>query len=306
MKKLLFKILKILFIVFFCVFIVFNMNVDSSYYREIIKKRDLLVKTKSPKIILVGGSNLAFGVDSDTLSNRFALPVVNMGLMGGFGLKFILEQTASHISPGDIVLISLEYEHFWSNPYGNFQLTSALIEDPSQIKYITVLHVPYILENLPRSIREKLSIYVYDFFYRNEILFQQKNIYSNSEFNEYGDMMAHYGMPPSHERVKVEIIPSDIPDKNIEILKKFLKKCNEVGARVFLIHPPTHEAFVWKNEENIGKLFNKLSINEIVYVSEIKEFIYKDEDFVDTKYHLNINAKNINTEKIIKAIKMKL
>src|SRR5258708_4132609 len=45
-----------------------------------------------PKIILVGGSNLAFGINSEIIEKEFKMPVVNMGLHAGLGLEFTLNE----------------------------------------------------------------------------------------------------------------------------------------------------------------------------------------------------------------------
>ena len=46
-------------------------------------KLHVLSATISPKVVLVGGSNLAFGIDSELISKSLGMPVVNMGLHAG-------------------------------------------------------------------------------------------------------------------------------------------------------------------------------------------------------------------------------
>ena len=54
---------------------------DDSYLAAILEKDRLIRNTPSPKIILVGGSNLAFGIDSKAIEDSLGLHVVNMGLI---------------------------------------------------------------------------------------------------------------------------------------------------------------------------------------------------------------------------------
>ena len=58
----------------------------------IIDKHAHADSIKAGKIILAGGSNLAFGIDSKQLEETLGMPVVNLGLHAGLGLHFILEE----------------------------------------------------------------------------------------------------------------------------------------------------------------------------------------------------------------------
>lgn len=42
-----------------------------------------VIANSSPKVILVGGSNVAFGLDSEIIQHQLEVPVVNMGLHVG-------------------------------------------------------------------------------------------------------------------------------------------------------------------------------------------------------------------------------
>jgi hypothetical protein len=54
-------------------------------------KHRMLRETSSPRIIFLGGSNLCFGLDSRRIADTFDMPVVNLGLHAGIGLKFMME-----------------------------------------------------------------------------------------------------------------------------------------------------------------------------------------------------------------------
>lgn len=75
-----------------------------------IEKHLRLEKTPPPRTILVGGSNVSFGFDSRLLEEGLGKPVINMGLAAGLGIEFMLNEVRSHISAGDTVLLSFEYD----------------------------------------------------------------------------------------------------------------------------------------------------------------------------------------------------
>ena len=60
---------------------------DDNYLAAVLEKDRLIRSTPSPKIVLVGGSNLAFGIDSKKIEDSLGLRVVNMGLYAKLGLQ---------------------------------------------------------------------------------------------------------------------------------------------------------------------------------------------------------------------------
>ena len=74
-------------------------------------KSQYLIEADEQRLVLVGGSNVAFGANchAETITSR---TVVNLGLHAGIGLNVMLEQALSGIRAGDLVVVSLEYEHF--------------------------------------------------------------------------------------------------------------------------------------------------------------------------------------------------
>ncbi|MDO5773940.1 MAG: hypothetical protein Q4P16_06500 [Spirochaetales bacterium] len=111
MKKFLLKLL-CLFTVVFAV-LIFGIAVlvfaapqyKYSYNASLIDKIDFLEKSASPKIILCGNSNLAFGINSKLIENEFCMPVVNLGLHGGLGNAFHEEAAKLNIQTGDILIV---------------------------------------------------------------------------------------------------------------------------------------------------------------------------------------------------------
>jgi hypothetical protein len=53
---------------------------DDNYLAAVLEKDRIIRNASSPKVILVGGSNLAFGIDSKMMQDSLGMSVVNMGL----------------------------------------------------------------------------------------------------------------------------------------------------------------------------------------------------------------------------------
>src|SRR5688572_19607287 len=64
----------------------------NDYHRASVTKHQRLSALPSPKIVLAGGSNLAFGIDSQMIEKATGRKVVNMGMDGYLGARFLLAE----------------------------------------------------------------------------------------------------------------------------------------------------------------------------------------------------------------------
>ncbi len=82
------------------------------YLGAAIDKHNRLAQQPAPRVVFVGGSNLAFGLDSAEIERSLGYGVVNMGLDLSLGLDFMLREIEPFLARGDVVVISPEYEEF--------------------------------------------------------------------------------------------------------------------------------------------------------------------------------------------------
>ena len=64
------------------------------------------------------GSNIAYGLDSSVIQRELGGHVVNMGVNGYLGVRFMLEEVKDAIKAPDVVVISLEYDSFYKSVDG--------------------------------------------------------------------------------------------------------------------------------------------------------------------------------------------
>lgn len=70
-----------------------------------------------PKIVLLGGSNVLYGIDAAQIVRKNKFPTVNYGTHAALNLDFLLWRASKVLNPGDVVVLSLEWEHFHRNPF---------------------------------------------------------------------------------------------------------------------------------------------------------------------------------------------
>ncbi|MBD5105768.1 MAG: hypothetical protein HDT41_02120, partial [Lachnospiraceae bacterium] len=86
-KELLFflKCIILAILLFLLCFVVIMPQYLQNNQASLIDKVKRLESIEGPKIVLVGNSNLPFGIVSEDMENALHMPVVNMGLHGGVG-----------------------------------------------------------------------------------------------------------------------------------------------------------------------------------------------------------------------------
>ena len=81
---------------------------DKSFYGGMAIKYDRIKNISDRKVVIIGGSSLAFGLRSDLLEQELGIPVVNFGLYANLGPKYMLDVAEDFIGKDDIVIIAPE------------------------------------------------------------------------------------------------------------------------------------------------------------------------------------------------------
>lgn len=113
---------------------------DMSFYGGMKIKYDRLRNVKGNKIVVIGGSSVAFGLRSDIMERELNMPTVNFGLYANLGTKYMLDVAEDHINSGDIVIIAPEQnaqslslyfnaEAVWQSSDGNYKVLTEIDGD---------------------------------------------------------------------------------------------------------------------------------------------------------------------------------
>ena len=115
---------------------------SQSYLASTVDKQRLLATASAPRVVFVGGSNLAYGLDSGAVDRALPHEVVNMGLNSFLGVRYLLAEVENEMRAGDIVALSFEHELFFTAPDNDF-VDGSPIEQlmlikamPSSVKYL--------------------------------------------------------------------------------------------------------------------------------------------------------------------------
>ena len=134
---------------------------DNMIYAS-IEKRNRIKNIDSPKMVFIGGSSMAFGLDSKVVEEKLGYPVVNMGLHAGIGLRYMVLEVAPYLKKGDIVIIGAEYDHFDNSTFYGGEILPILLfdinKDYEKLDFMNTIYLfPEIAHYSLRKVRGFLS-----------------------------------------------------------------------------------------------------------------------------------------------------
>lgn len=274
--------------------VVFLLPIQKNDYLQAYKlKCELLEKTESPRIIFVGGSNLAFGLDSQRIKDSLQINVINYGLHAGIGLKFMIDDVTNYLRKDDIVVIAPEYSHFYNGWYGEAS-TLAPIQSIAGWKKLHLLNLKQILiviEGLPRIVE----------FIRPKSYGERSYVLSG--FNEFGDEVKHWNL----ESIS---IPESAPISasfNEEFASYFINKVsgwkNQIGCKVLMVPPICIRSSYDAQKESVDEVANYLKRSGYPFLIHPIHHALPDEYAYDTNYHMNYDGVQIFTSSMIGVLK---
>jgi hypothetical protein len=285
---------------------------QSTFLAAISDKHQILETTPGSRIIIVGGSGAAFGVDSEFLSKNLNRPVINDSYIIFIGLTFMLNDLAPYLHAGDTVVIVPEYNFFAGNPLygemldGDYTLSSLIELNPALIRSFDLsqkLRIPdlvvYMLRN--KLIRELSSMggvtdskeYSYVF-----------NRYS---FNQYGDFVSHLDKALSGEFVGLNMPyineNAEFNRKAPQVINQFAEQAQTSGAKVYLVFPAVMQSSCSLTQTQFQNIYKFLTTNlKILILSRPEDSCYPDTYFFDTYYHLNRAGRQLRALELVKLL----
>jgi hypothetical protein len=296
MKKFFFRIAVLCFMagLTLAVIILIPLPKDS-YHLAIIDKHELLVKTPGPKLVLAGGSNLAFGIDSNAIEEALHVPVVNMGINAGFGLGRILDDLSPFLHSGDTLVIAPEYSHF-VNGWNGDSVAYEMIFDARQ--YRLFIHCGSY--ELPSNFSGYTGTHLKGLIAR----FRPPDplAYSRYGFNEHGDYVKH--LDAENRSVSPE---KPLGKLSKTYLARFFGMVDSFagrGIRVLVSYPSYEETSFRNNSDLIRELDGILRAEKnLTVVSTPQDYSFPIGLFYDTVYHLNAGGRRLRTERLVRDLR---
>jgi hypothetical protein len=275
----------------------------SHYFAGSRIQLDLLKTMPSPRIILIGGSNVSFGIDAELMQRTLGIPVINDGLHAGLGIA-PLRELEEYIRPGDVIIISLEYQFFSNRDVmeGDLAFLSDWLEySPRRIQYLShpwrqspALYATMLQRKVNREVNTSLF---------GGSLDELRNVFIGTKYNLNGDFIGHLHQA-STPRSKISFEPYPVSTLQKEILiflKEFHQAAREKGAEVYFEAPASRKSNCdTTGKTSLANFFKRFEErSSIPVLTPLDEVCLPDKYFFDTAYHLNAEGRQVRTQRLI-------
>lgn len=279
-------------------------------------KIELLKNHDQPSIILLGGSNVAFGISSPRLNQHFNRPVINTGLQGALGLDLYLNLARQYARKGDFVILLPE----WAMLSGLFQphelpLQQLVRESPSAIAYIDA-HEAFD----PKCFLDEYAMPEFAYILQTGMKFRTEKtrqrlhaeakiragMYSRLNFNEQGDFVGHHDKTSNTDIASLSCSISfreKIYQQAVDRINTCAEDLRKRGAHLYFGYTPTPEPFFEQFQTEIAHADEFLRANlNIPVLHKPENSCFPTDHFFDTIYHLNKRGKRKRTGMLIRSI----
>lgn len=279
----------------------------TSYFEGSNQQIALLEHTSGPRIIVIGGSNVAFGIDAEFMQRELGVPAINDGLHAGLGVLPLLE-LEQYIHKGDTIILSLEYSMFYSrnDMDGNPVMLSDWIEmGPQRARYLSnpVVSIPSIYGiMLQRKVNRTL-----EYALNGGSLGDSREIFNSNNFNANGDFIGHlHARSEARKKIAFDPFPVwPIQEDMFIFLANFDQFARAKGAQVYFEAPASRQANCdVTGKSSLERFFDTFNQRlSIPVLTPIDEVCMPDKYFFDSPYHLNAEGRELRTRRLIEDLK---
>ena len=278
-----------------------------TFMGELKSKYERLKETSGKRIVLVGGSGVAFDCDSALMDDFFpSYEIVNFGMYAGLGTKAVMDLSENYTHEGDIVILSPEQsEQTFSDYFNGEYMWQAADGAFGMLRDLKSENFEAMLGNFPRFALEKL----------NYVMKGQKpqtdSIYQKKSFNTYGDIeldTCRENILPNGYDVnqKVRFTEDVVQPEFMDYMNDWAKRLEKKGAVVWYRYCPVNKLSVEDMDDLAAyDVFLRQKLDFPV-IGNPKNSLMEAEWFFDTNFHLNQPGKEVNTVQLIRDMKAML
>lgn len=274
------------------------------YLASIIDKQHLLDSVPSPRIVLMSGSCMAFGINSDILEKEFEIPVVNMALHYNLGSRFMMNQLKQNIRKGDIIIICLEY-NILSEGEPEEQYIAAEFYQPASQWVAGKTKKEKVLRYFAHCLNASHLLLGYCLGKHDEVptVNDSTSIFYRNCFSAKGDMIGHLNNP-SYLLQALPINRNNVDFREpIKDVNEFVEFAEQKGAKVLYTFPSYCQSNFEENRHRIHFIENQLRAKlKCTIVGQPESGVMDDKLFFDNIYHPNAEGRKIWTYRLVEAL----
>jgi len=278
---------------------------SQSFFASTRDKHARAQAAQGPRMLFVGGSNVAFGMDCEQVRQRTAYEPVNLAVHASVGMDFMLSEGLSVARPGDVVVVSLEYGHLAGYmPEGKDlrALMHILLLRPQNARYLSCASSHAARQRLLVQPHRAPAARGPNPRARPDV----RAAYRRDCFDLYGDVVRHRSMcftPDRHERGRhAHGVEARVVDA-VKRLNRFHAACQARGAFAFYVYPPIPDTSLASGCAGIMRTDRVLRERLTMPVlNRPGDVAWPLERFYDTCYHLTGEAATRRTDLLLESL----
>ena len=291
-----------------CLLMGFGLSLPSyyseSYYAQLPALYEKLQSTRGQKIVIVGGSNVAFGVDSALLEETlrrhgYDYTVCNFGLYAAVGTSAMLSLSEGCLGEGDVVVLAIEpTADTFSTYFGATAMLKCAEDAPGMLLHLNRSQQSAVVGNYLPYLQERAEIA------RTGLLPQPDGVYARASFNENGDMIydrAGNAMLLGYDTANlIDLAALTCQPDFARQVNDYIAAAKRRGAQVVLSFSPMNRSAVADTSaETIYSFFRTLqSTFDCAVSSDPNNYLLDSGWFYDSNFHLNSAGMTLRTQQL--------
>ncbi len=281
---------------------------QNSYYAELSPMTQRLYRAEGKRLILIGGSNIAFGVDAPLLKELlheqgFDYTVCPYGLYAAVGTSAMLSLSEDALREGDVVVLAIEpTADTLSIYFGATAFLKCAEKDKGLIAHLNHAQKQRVIGNYLPYIQEKYGIA------QSGHLPRAEGVYAKAAFDENCNLV--YPRPGNIMALGYDTsAPIALHDLVIESafaaqVNEYCKQAEKKGAAVFMSFSPMNRSAVTGNpEEGLAAYFTLCNETfDCPIISNPNDYLLDSGWFYDNNFHLNTAGAQVRTYRLAQDI----
>lgn len=274
---------------------------ENTYYAELSEMVNRLEQSTGNRLILIGGSSVAFGTDTELLQdilsqNGFEYTVCPMGLYAAVGTSIMLDLAEPQLREGDLVILAFEpNSETMSEYFGASAYWKCAESDPGLLLLADSSKRAALLGNYLGYLQERWS---------NRESGQYpavEGVYARSSFNQACNMIfdrAGNAMLLGYDISKpIDLDNVFISEDFAAHVRSFCKRADKVGAQVTLSFCPMNRSAITDSSDQVFvDYFTRCcSAFSCTAISDPRDYVLDSGWFYDSNVHLNSSGAKLRT-----------
>lgn len=283
-----------------------------TYYGELGAMYDKLRTVNGKKIVIIGTSSVAFGVDSALIEEELRsageeYTVCNFGLYGAIGTKAMLDLSERYIGEGDIVVFAPEFsaqtlslyysaKEIWRAADGNYGILGGIARE----------NIAETVGNFPSFTAEKVK-------YAQKGGVKTEGVYARSSFDGNCDMKnadrEGNVMPGAYNPDQpIKLTGEIFTDEFIDYVNAYSAAVCSREAKALFSFPPMNRLAVSDSSGQALSEFYDFITDKLDFkiISNAEKYVMDAEWFYDTNYHLNSAGMTVRSINLLEDLKNEL